>query len=505
MKNQDLNYEKLLYRRQFILAPHYINKFKNWQKANINNKYFLTVHPDLQLLQIKDNQKSLTLLGFILDPYNIDATDKDIIEDLLKKCKSTKDIFEHTNSMGGRWILIFNNNDDIILFSDASGLRQICHSNSLLDKDNIWCASQPGIIAEENKLNFDKEVIDDFINSPQFKNNKEYLWPGTTTPFKEIDQLLPNHYLDLKNNTVHRFWPDKVLKPVSLEQGVKKSAELLKNLIECATKRFDIEFTLTCGYDTRLLLAASKNIGGKYPYLTLIYWNLTEDAPDITISSKLLNKFGFKHEIIKCPAKMSKEFEEIYTKNVVTAHISNGNIVEGLFNKYDDKKVCVRGTVSSEIIREQYIDKVRKPSGKTFAQIANFNNNNFAIKHFGKWLLEAKEYSKKYNVNIFELFGWEQQTGKWQAMTQLEWDIVQENVVPYNCRELLFTMLAVDDKYRKPPNYPLYRAIAKYLWPETLSEPINPHKLTKKNKLKLRLRNLGLYPLFTWIFYKIKK
>jgi hypothetical protein len=121
----------------------------------------------------------------------------------------------------------------------------------------------------------------------------------------------------------------------------------------------------------------------------------------------------------------------------------------------------------------------------------------FAARHFGLWLDEASPVARQNRVDILDLFYWEQRMGSWQAMSQLEWDIVQEEFTPFNCRELLSLMLGVDERYRKPPGYAFHRQIIRNLWPETLKEPINPKPLEAKLKKDIphRLRASALFQL----------
>jgi PAS domain S-box-containing protein len=97
--------------------------------------------------------------------------------------------------------------------------------------------------------------------------------------------------------------------------------------------------------------------------------------------------------------------------------------------------------------------------------------NDFAIKAFEKWL---SQLGNTYNFDVLDLFQWEQREARWQAMSQTEWDIVQEVFVPYNCRALLTHMLSIPEAYRRPPMYAMHQALTARLWPELLSEPINP-------------------------------
>jgi hypothetical protein len=60
-------------------------------------------------------------------------------------------------------------------------------------------------------------------------------------------------------------------------------------------------------------------------------------------------------------------------------------------------------------------------------------------------------------------------------MTQLEFDNAWRDVVtPFNCRALLTMLLGVDERSRRAPRYAFFRRMIQRLWPETLSEPVNP-------------------------------
>lgn len=497
--------ERLLFRRQFIMGPSFIDKYSTWNKFRVGNTLFATVHPDLPYSQVSVKGITISLLGFIVDPDHPEYKNEDILQDLLGKMKSLDDIFNNnlTDNLGGRWILIIDDGKTFKLFNDAAGLRQVCYVNDI--KYGMWCGSTPGILAEEFGFTIDADAKE-FIESPQFANAHEYWWPGITTPFKEISQLLPNFYLDLNNCTYSRYWPNKYYEyPIPYGEGIKKSAELLKKLCNAGYKRFPVEGTISAGYDTRTILAASKDFAKEIEYLTLVYWSYTEGSPDAKISSSLMRDLGLKQKLVKCGKKYSEEFWRIYSRNVTTAHPAYAMINEVLMEHYPQDKVAIKGTVSSEIMREQYIDKTRKKDGKNFAQISGFNGSKFMEKHLQLWLDEAWPIAKKYNVNVNELYGWEQQTGKWQAMTQAEGDIVQEVYVPFNCRNQIMNMLQVHDKHRKPFYYKLYEEMVKYNWLECNAYPMNPHKRGWKPCTKNIIRAMGLYPLFITLFYKFYK
>jgi len=497
--------EKLLFRRQFIMGSAHVDQFPTWEKAQFANGYFLTIHPDLPYCKATKNEFEILLLGFIIDPDHPEYSNEMVLQTLLDGMKSIDDIFTKnlTDNLGGRWILMINDGKELRMFHDAAGLRQICYMKD--PQHGIWCGSTPGILAEQFNLKIGKDA-QAFIDSPQWEHAHEWWWPGTTTPFEEISQVLPNFYLDLKTCATHRYWPNKHYPyPIPYKEGIEKSATLLKKLCYAGYRRFPVEGTLSAGYDSRTILAASKEFAKEIEYLTLIYWSYTEESADASISKSLIHDLGLKQQIVKCLKESTKEFNEIYFRNVTTAHPAYAIINETLIQHFPQDKIAIKGTVSSEVMREQYIDKTRKKDGKNFAQISGFNGNKFMEKHLQLWLDEALPYAKKYNVHINEMYGWEQQTGKWQAMTQAEGDIAQEVFVPFNCRNLIMNMLEVNDKYRRPFYYKLYYEMVQFNWPACNAYPMNPQKRGWKPRTKNIIRALGLYPLFITVFYKIYK
>ncbi len=468
--------EKLLFRRQFILGPHFPEAVPSWKRLTVRPSMCLSVHPDLNTSMVTYENKTITLLGYILDPGKPEANDSDILHSLIRQlssCNALETFFKCTYGLGGRWILIVDDGREIILFNDPMGLRQVFFTKISFTKD-IWCASQPGIIAEVLHLGMDPDAVTEYINSDVYKKWEEYLWPGDSTPYKEISHLLPNHWLRLTTGRCYRYWPDSKLEKVSLEEAVEKNSRILKGLMKSASNRFELALAITAGWDTRLILASLKEISDTIYYFTISH---KDNAPDTTIPPMLLSKFGLKHTTVKYPSRMDDEFENIYKRNVTTAHDWWGNMAQALYNVYPQDRVCIKGN-AAEITRVRF--RVPKGGGVTAKSLARFTSfqysdemekNPFVMRFWEKWLSQLGE---TYNVHILDLFYWEHWAGNFAAMTQSEADIVQEVFTPYNCRRLLMNMLAVDERYRDHDVPILYRELIFNLWPELLTVAVNP-------------------------------
>jgi hypothetical protein len=60
----------LIYRRQFAIGPREFQFVPGCVASKIGTRLILTAHPDLLTQQVVDGDRSLTLLGYILDPHS---------------------------------------------------------------------------------------------------------------------------------------------------------------------------------------------------------------------------------------------------------------------------------------------------------------------------------------------------------------------------------------------------------------------------------------------------
>jgi len=258
-----LNTESLLYRRQFALGPKFIDVFPKWTKLAINDNLFLTIHPDLEHMHIESNGISLTLLGFLINPYKPDNTNRENLYDIIVKADSFESVLEATYTFSGRWIIIYTNGPETKLVHDPCGMRQIFYSQK---NGEAWCGSQPNLLAEILNFNVDtdKDLLN-YIESPYYKN-EEGAWYGDGTIYKEVKHLLPNHYFDLTNFETKRYWIDNE-SHTNLEDAIKIASEILTGSLAAINTRFKSPMlAVTAGWDSRLLLAASREISSNVEY-----------------------------------------------------------------------------------------------------------------------------------------------------------------------------------------------------------------------------------------------
>lgn len=395
---------------------------------------------------------------------------------MLEEYSSIRALVEATHRLGGRWLLIAQSGNHRLLFNDPMGLRQAFYTDKEQAGDNLWVTSQAGMVAEHLGLTMDP-LARDYVNQRLSMGHMEYMWPGSSSPFREIRHLLPNHYLDLVTGRCHRFWPNAPLVSLPFDTAIARVSQCLPRLIEAAANRFDLALGMTAGLDSRLVLAASRSVREQLAYVSVKQARMDDNHADLVIPASLLRKLRLPHEVIRPRLNMSDAFRKVYEKSVYLAHAHYGPDAEALLGRFDRAKVAVTGS-GSEICRADIqlgIPFLEKKPSPEFLSVHQFGGlHPFLVQQVQSWRATTPH---DCGIELLDLFEWEQGSGSWLAMTQLEFSIAWRDLfTPFNCREVLCSLLALPKQDRAPPDHRAYHALIRHLWPEVMNEPVNPHK-----------------------------
>jgi len=472
---------------QFVLGPRFVDALPGWQRVSTDDSFRLTVHPQLAVEQVSDGAKSITIIGHILDPRFPEADNASIGRALLSEFTTVERLMAATSSCGGRWIVIAGDSERKVLFNDALGLRQVFYTTAACSH-GFWAASQPGILAWLLNLHVDAES-ERFMDSLEMRGRPEYRWPGTATAFREIAHLLPNHYLDLCTGGCWRYWPDQPLQELGFDDGIWNAARILRGLMRAARQRFDFAIGMTAGFDSRIVLAASRQVKTGIVGVTVRQGRMSDSHQDLVVAARVLAKAEVPHQVIKALPYMSAEFSKAFKENVFLAHDHYGPDVEAILDRLGRSKVVVTGG-GAEVARAPFRQRIDAAKGEftasDLAALQSMGKNGFALDAFDRWL---EGLGERYNVHLLDLFSWEQSHGNWLAATQMEFDLAWRDIfTPFNCREFLVTMLSIGEHHRGSPDHRAFRALIETMWPELLDEPINPDK---SNQRRGGLRKAG--------------
>jgi hypothetical protein len=493
--------ENLEFRRQYLLSNANIEKISNWKyfsitKTNLNLYY----HPDLEIEHSQLQDKHLVLLGYIIDPFYPDLSNADIISRMINM-SSFQDVLKETENLSGRFAIIYCHGENNYIFHDATGFREIYYC---FLQDKIYCGSTPDIIKKYAKMEPDKDkVLNEFINSNEYKTSG--FWVGIKTPFQNIFHLQPNFYLNLDKKNCHRYWPDKIRKEISLKEGANLMAQILKGTMIGATKRYELHQGLTSGFDSRVLLAASKGLKNQIKFLVNRVKKTTSSTADIKIPKIIAEKYNLNFEVVDIKNFIVDDnFRNIFYKNNVFSRETHIQVFYDAYIKKFDDTYWVTGTFGNEILRIAFPLKKKRISSIDIAKHFKYNNYSYAIDSIEDWLKEAEEVYSKYGYNLINMFYWEQYTGNWKNLGGSEGNITREEIRPFNCRKLITTYISLKDKYRYK-DYPMgHLMIIKILWKELLEIPIAAYINTPSYWIKRTSRFLGIEILVDNIYNFIK-
>ncbi len=223
-KNKLEFFERLGFRRQFLIGPTSYKPNKFWKNLQINNNLFISIHEDLPCFVKERNGTTAILLGLAIDSLNPNLNEDEIIENFLKNSDGLTSFINKTTPLAGRWAFIYQKEDETYLFNDLTGLRQIFYYS---DSKETWAASQPELIKTQVKLELNQDIeYLNFLLHPKL-GHKESASGGIATMYKNCFHLSPNFYLDFNSAEQKRFYFGK--KEATNNNGLEASKEVFKN------------------------------------------------------------------------------------------------------------------------------------------------------------------------------------------------------------------------------------------------------------------------------------
>lgn len=485
--------DRLRYRRQYLLTPHQLEcPFLN-NHLSISQNLNLYTHVDLNVCTLISGNRKIVLLGDIFDYRYPDYKNPEIMADLINY--SFDDLLSKISEYCGRFVIIWKENEKVILIHDAAASRKIFYHRN---NDGVFCTSQPHLLARILKLELssDKSKLD-FYSSKEFirLHNSNI---GNTTCYDEVYQLMPNHFFDLNEYTPKRYWPNHKIEALPVKEVADKCSNIVRGYMKSIANRYSVMLPVTAGKDSRLLLSATFDIRNSLFYYINKGSHLDNKHQDIVIPGKLLPKLNLKFNIIDPCNQVDEDFEKIYFENNRLGSISYLPIIYNYYNKFSDF-INLPGTCSGTTT--EFFQSHGKPiTAELLAKMIGVERFDYAIAYYARWLSECEPLCKENNLRLLNLFYLEERMPNWGTQIQIDKDIAQEEFMPYNSRQLIETMLMAPVRSREKPEYLLIHEIIRRLWPETLLEPFNSDL---KRKALIISKKLGIMRPLKAVHYSI--
>jgi len=464
-----LTFKELEFSRQFILSPHKLSVPGSWSQLRIEKNY-LSCHQLLNVVQVKD----LVLLGYVIDPYEPLKSNEEILESLSNELNNLESFFNAVEKLTGRFVFIIKLEGEYVVIGDATHSRPILYYKSQVNHD-LWIGSTTKILSKYIELE-KSDNYDSFVNSNYYKNNiNECWWPGENSDCKNVKRLFPNFYLDLSKVESIRYWPKKDLQEYSFDEAVKLGQKILEGSMVGANERFKLAFGVTCGLDSRIILAASKKIKNEILYFTNKHQDMSRSHPDLSVTKKMLAGLKGKYRVYSLNTKVPETFLDLVKNNVSFSRLRKVTAAWSALHCFENKYTVISGNIW-EVVRLYYGDKkIKEITAIDLAKLEKMDDLKFAVDAFEQWLTKyAETCGHLESINVLDIFYWEHRLAFWAGQTWVECDASREMFLPYNNSFLLRAFLSVDKKYREHKSDELFHSLIKTMWPEAFNYPINP-------------------------------
>ena len=474
---------KQLFRGQFLLAKE--NTFSlEWPHANIG-EFNLFYHPALNYTTARNKDIELHLLGDMYDWEVPSLSNGQILTRLAEKTTFEESLNAHSK-FAGQFVLIYKNKDKLYVLNDACAQNEIYFDTSF-----TAFASQTKLLGRIIELEpYEEDYAQKFFQSPSFLSKKVFV--GFSSHMKNVKHLLPNHYIDVTNNNVERFFPSMIRQPLSINDAALKAGDMIKGFIKAVSYRDKIALAVTGGYDSRVLFLASFDVDCRY--FVSRRNNMSDRHHDIIIPQKLTKLFGKEFSIIPDIHKSQIKMEDDYVNSVDFPRRREQA------SRYFKNHTYLNGNISE--IARNYYGYHKHVSPEDLAALSGYANERFVIKEYKKWLDASSKVFSRYGYNILDMFYWENRMGTWLAKAKTEETALGRKMFsPFCSRELLLTLLATPRKYRDSHRNRLYDQIIKSLSPKSFKIPINPDR--KQNMIRL-LKKMRIYNLYRHIGLKFR-
>lgn len=462
----------------FYMCDKYSDTINDTDNKQDIGKFSLYTDRNTPFQYAKYNDRELIILGYSVDVYS--GRSKKLAETILKSTSSLSDLIEYERNLGGKYVVFYAENNRCYCLGDATCSVPVFYSVGLTD---FVCCSNPKIIIDSFELKPDKDLQQIRDSGPL-----NQAMPYDVTPYKEIKQLIPNHYLDFNAEKAVRFVNcDTAQKEISPEKAAEITAPMIENITKMYLSDFDIYCPLTSGRDSRVVYAFLSMLSeSKVRSYTVWQERFKSDSQDWDIPVLLAKKKDFPHEqIYRCDDSDNyrdemnrilgeKGYPDEAFRLAVTLneHYGNGAVCEG----------DIIGQVGKCSLHRDIPIFLASPA---YFRCKLHNYSNGAKKLLKKWMKEVEGCGEK--VNVFDLFSVENRLGRWAAQTHLIHNTIgQPYFNIFNSRSIIYAWTAVDRAKRMKSE--IHVELIKKAAPELLEVPFEKDKsglvnLAKSNAL----------------------
>jgi hypothetical protein len=387
------------------------------------------------------------------------------------------------DDLAGRFVVVFKraDNGEIGVCSDATGMLKVNYR-----EDGRACSSNLFLLTAIAGA--------EPTYRPEFVGEGRKLWKfgalGNLSPFRGYKILTPNHYLNLANGKVVRYFPRAPLAKRSAASIAEEFREICDFQISALSERHRLYHALSAGIDSRFSLALSASRLKEIVFFT--YLENESHLVDFVVGGGIAKALGLNHYgLIIEPRERFPAGIESYVAKVVDpdrrsagggsaqpgdwswyAHIPKmipayRALVANTSNASDKPPLHIRSTLY-EIGRSYWGKRSGLCEGDASILTqtrTDWADDALASAIFRDFFQETTLQSASlFGFDQIDMFYWEHRCATWGGEVLAEIDFAFNSHVLVNCRRLLKLMLSLEFEER----------IAARLLHETINQALPP-------------------------------
>lgn len=371
----------------------------------------------------------------------ITGESSDIAHQIAENCKDIRDVVAYEKQLGGKYVLFFKKGEQYYMQGDATCSIPVCYNTD----NSFVCTSNCQYIVDAKGYRPDSAYL-----SIRNSGDISQAMPYDITPYRQIKQLIPNHYLDINKQMPVRFINAcEKQKTISAKEATDIALPMIENILSFYLRNFQIYCPITGGRDSRVVLSFLMKSKAEFSCYTIKHPEHNDNTQDIVIPVALCKKEGIEHSLVEdiiLPDTLINEIDNVLGQGnysvrtlrigqTIKEHLGGGAIING----------DIIGQVGKCSLHRDIPAVFATPS---YFRCKLHNFSKGAKKQLKYWLKEIEASGEK--VNTFDLFSIENRMGRWASQSAAVYDTIgQMSLNIFNSRSIIYTWTAVERKKRK--------------------------------------------------------
>lgn len=350
------------------------------------------------------------------------------------------EMLEHyLDELSGRFVCVATDGKTRRLYLDASG------SYSMMYDSELQIVASSSMLIPYAPHNSDQiELIKTLL-----LHSRNGIYPFGLTSRKNINRVLPNHYLSLDDWQVVRHWPILAFVPdKDTEKLARRIGERIKSTMFAVLKAgYRPYMSLTAGVDSRTLLAC---VYERKDQIQCFTWELPDNTAqqDIKIASEIADEHKLKYQVFNYTSAQQKDVERWLYRTSVSVGEIRGQDLTTTVASMDFSQPYFAGNVS-EVSRgvfwRDHDNDLQDLTAEEVVKRLNAPDVPVILKAADNWLAGLPEFlSFREKLDFVYL---EQRVGCWASEIGHGHACGPFHIYPFSNRRIFEWMLSSNDDY----------------------------------------------------------